>query len=226
MNRQSNRIKANRKPASTENQSSRGVDKENKPEQEGDGKLTHPTGAGHPEQSATDQAGIPTGVVAPDPRAATEIETTEFLAAQGWKRLTLTLGCEFEGEEERSEEILEDPFGRLWHQLEWNLKHDATVTRAERQRITRAQACAIITKNSIPEAFQADFQQCTVAPEPPDLETAIMKARAFMMLMADSECCHLHGDFVGSRGGAFQAGINSLAIEIGDELAAGFYTMA
>lgn len=178
MKSQSNRIKANRKHASTENQASRGVDN--------------------------------------------KIETAEFLATQGWKRLTFTMGCEFEGEEEREEEIIEDPFGGLWHHFEWNPKRCATVTRAERQRITRAQACAILTKHSIPEAFQADFQQCQQEEEAPDLEQAVAKARAFMMLMADTECLRRDGVFAGERDSTFQAGIQWLALQIGDELGAAF----
>jgi len=223
MKSQSNRTKADRKHASTENQASAGVANKNGRETETDGKFIYRKGAGHPARSTTAHAGIPTGVVAPDLCAAGEIETAEVLAAQGWKRLTLVMSSEVEGENWREEEILSDQAGGLWLQTEWHPKGLVAPKRAERKRITRAQACAILTKNSIPEAFQGDFLKC--AAEPPDLETAIMKAQAFMMLMAGSECCHIHGYFVGERCRAFQAGINSMAIEIGDELAAGFHAM-
>ena len=68
----------------------------------------------------------------------------------------------------------------------------------------------------IPDEFHGDFREW----EPPKLrlETAIMEARAFMLLMSDPA-----EEFCGSRGEAIQAGIASLSLRLGDELAAAFY---
>ena len=68
----------------------------------------------------------------------------------------------------------------------------------------------------IPDEFHGDFRECT--PPKLRLETAIQEARAFMVLMSDPA-----EEFCGSRGEAIQAGIASLSLRLGDELAAAFY---
>ncbi len=150
---------------------------------------------------------------------AAEIETAEWLAKQGWRRISMVFESEAcpEGWEER--EILEDPNGGLWLVTDWHGK-SGIPHRAERRRITREAACARLARQ-IPEEFQTSFREC----QRPKLrlETAIQEARAFLHLMADADGGHRYGDFSGEKGEALQAGIVSLSHSLGDELAAAFY---
>ena len=152
---------------------------------------------------------------------APEIETAEWLAARGWERLTMVFESErTRGEEWREREILADPAGQLWIVTDWH-GESGIPYRAERRRISRDAACAHLARFMIPDAFQGDFIQCT--PPRLRLENAIQEARAFMLIMADSEAGQRDGSFTGEKGQAIQAGLVSLSHRLGDELAAAFY---
>ena len=152
---------------------------------------------------------------------APEIETAEGLAARGWERLTRVFESErTRGEEWREREILADPAGQLWIVTDWH-GESGIPYRTERRRISRDAACAHLARFMIPDAFQGDFIQCT--PPRLRLENAIQEARAFMLIMADSEAGQRDGSFTGEKGQAIQAGLVSLSHRLGDELAAAFY---
>lgn len=180
-------------------------------------------------QAYADTNGLPPGMpdnltreTAQDSQAP-EIETSEWLAAQGWERLTLVFESEMKaGEECREREILSDLAGQLWLVTAWHSESGRTL-RAERRRISRGAACAHMARFRIPDAFHGDFREC----QPPKLrlETAIQETRAFLLLMADAEGGQRYGNFTGDKGEAIQAGIMSLSHSLGDELAAAFYTM-
>lgn len=154
---------------------------------------------------------------------APEVETAEWLAEQGWKRLTFVFEskCEAPGDY-RENEILADPDGGLWLVTDWHGK-SGIPHRAERRRITREAACARIARSVIPDEFHRDFREC--GPSKLRLETAIQEARAFLLLMSDSEGGSRFGSFTGEKGNALQAGITSLSHRIGDELVTAFYAM-
>lgn len=157
-------------------------------------------------------------------RTAPEIETAEALAAKGWQRLTLVFESILSPSGEWEEtEILADPEGELWLVSDWQQPDgDGTPHRAARRRIGREAACAMVAKANIPEAFRGDFREC----HPPRLrlETAIQETRAFLVLMADSEAGHLHGNYSGATGETIRAGMASLSARLVEELTAAFYT--
>jgi len=145
-----------------------------------------------------------------------EIETAEWLAKQGWERISFVFESEREAKGDyRESEILADPSGQLWIVTDWHGESGIPL-RAERRRITREAAVARIARFMIPEEFRGAFREC----QPPKLrlETAIQEARAFMLLMSDPP-----EEFCGQRGESIQAGIASLSLRIGDDLAAAFY---
>ena len=152
---------------------------------------------------------------------APEIETAEWLAKQGWERISFVFESEREANgDHRESEILADPSRQLWLVTDWHGKRGIP-HHAERRRISREAAVARMARFMIPEAFHHDFREC----RPPKLrlETAIQEVRAFLLLMADTECGQRYGSFTGDKGEAIQAGIVSLSHSLGDELAAAFY---
>jgi len=175
-------------------------------------------------QAYADTNGLPPArnLTRETPSPAPEIETAEWLAARGWERLTMVYESELEasGEEWRESEILADPSGQLWFVTDWH-RESGIPYRAERRRITREAACARMARFMIPSEFHGDFIQCQRPKS--RLETAIQEARAFLLLMSDSEGGSRFGSFTGEKGQALQAGIVSLSHSLGDELAAAFY---
>jgi len=147
---------------------------------------------------------------------APEIESAEWLGKQGWDRISFVFESERESNGDyRESEILADPNRQLWLVTDWRGK-SGIPHRAERRRISREAAVARMARFVIPEEFHRDFRECS--PPKLRLETAILEARAFMLLMSDPA-----EEFCGSRGEAIQAGIASLSLRLGDELAAAFY---
>jgi len=152
---------------------------------------------------------------------APQIETPEWLAEQGWERLSLVFeSAPEENGDWRESEILADPSRNLWLVTDWHGK-SGIPHRAERRPISRDAAVARMARFIIPDEFRYDFRESR-APKL-RLETAIQETRAFLLLMSDSEGVSRFGSFTGEKGEALQAGIVSLSHSLGDELAAAFY---
>jgi hypothetical protein len=155
------------------------------------------------------------------PSPAPEVETAEWLATQGWERLSWVFESTREPSGDyREGEIVSDPHGGLWLVTDWH-GQSGIPHRAERRRITREAACARVARASIPETFQGDFRECT-SPRL-RIETAIQQVRAFLLLLADTAARLGLEGLEGDKGLALQAGIVSLSHSLGDELAAAFY---
>ena len=151
---------------------------------------------------------------------APEIETADWLAKQGWERVSLVFEIQSGANgDSRETEILADSTGQLWIVTDYSGKGGITY-RAERRKITGEAAAARMARASIPDKFHGDFRECR--PPKSRLETAIKEARAFLILMAHAECGRV-GSYTGQKREAFQAGIVSLLHSLGDELAAAFY---
>ena len=171
-------------------------------------------------QAYADTNGLPPGMPDNSTREtvspAPEIETAEWLAKQGWERVSFVFECDQEANgDDREAEILTDPDGGFW--LVTNRSGKGGITYgAERRRITREAAVARMARAMIPHEVQGDFRECL--PPKLRLETAIQEARAFLFLMSEPAA-----EFRGERGESIQAGIASLSLRLGDELAAAFY---
>ena len=149
-----------------------------------------------------------------------ETETAEWLAEQGWERISHIFESDQEANGDyRESEIMADPSGNLWLVTDWHGK-SGIPHRAERRRISREAAAARVARFTIPGEFHKDFRECR-SPKL-RLETAIQEARAFLLLMSDAECGRV-GSYTGQKGEALHAGIVSLSRSLGDELAAAFY---
>ena len=100
-----------------------------------------------------------------------ETETAEWLAEQGWERISFVFESECDANGDyRESELLADPSGQLWIVTDWH-GESGIPHRAERRRITREAAAARMARGMIPDEFHGDFREC----EPPKLrlETAI-----------------------------------------------------
>lgn len=173
-------------------------------------------------QAHADTNGLPPESTLPrnNPSPAPEVETADWLAERGWKRLVFVFESIREANGHwRESEILADPTGGLWLVTDWH-GESGIPHRAERRRITREAACARLARAFIPEEFHGEFREC-MAPRL-RLETAIQEARAFLLLVAAAEGGQ---SFSGDTGSALQAGIVSLSHSLGDELAAAFYAV-